>query len=96
MKIKYTIKSIEFYKKHIDDDRMEIEWCTISQNVDCIMNWIKELGLTMLKTHINHRDNEWTFVLEGDKLSHTDFQNRLFKEGAKVYNISYRKTSWFD
>ena len=50
----------------------------------------------MLKTHINHRDNEWTFVLEGDKLSHTDFQNRLFKEGAKVYNISYRKTSWFD
>jgi hypothetical protein len=96
MKIKYTIKSIEFYKKHLDDGKVKIQWCPISQNVDCIMSWIRELGLTMLKTLINHEDNEWTFTLEGAKLSHIDFQNRLFKEGAKVYNISYHKTSWFD
>lgn len=96
MKIKYTIKSIEFYKERLDDGRVKIEWSTISQNVDCIMGWIKQLGLTMLKTHINHGNNEWIFVLEGDKLSHTRFQDRLFKEGAKIYNISYCKASRFD
>lgn len=96
MKIKYTIESIEFYKERLEDDILKVGWCPISQNVDCVMNWIKELGLTMLKTHINHKDNKWIFVLEGDKLSHTDFQNRLFQEGAKIYNISYHKISWFD
>lgn len=96
MKVKYTIKSIEFYKKHLDDGRVKVEWCPISNNVDCIMNWIKELGLTMLKTHINHEDTEWTFALEGCRGAHERFQGRLFKEGAKVYNISYRKTSWLD
>ena len=95
MKVKYTIKSIQFYKKHIDDT-IKVEWCGISQNVDCVMNWIKELELTMLKTHINHNDNEWTFTLEGCHRAHRSFQDRLFKEGAKVYNISYHKTSWFD
>ena len=96
MKVKYSIKSIEFYKEHLDDGRVKIEWSTISQNVDYIMNWMKEFGLTMLKTHINHGNNEWTFVLDGDKLSHTRFQDKLFKEGTKIYNISYHKASRFD
>jgi hypothetical protein len=96
MKVKYTIKSIEFYKEHLNADRIKVEWCSISQNVDCIMSWIKELGLTMLKTHINHRDNEWTFTLEGCREAHELFQERLFAQGAKVYNISYHKTSRFN
>lgn len=96
MKIKYTIKSIEFYKERLDDDRVRVEWCTISQNVDCVMNWIKELGLAMLETHINQEDTGWTFTLEGCRETHELFQDRLFKEGAKVYNISCHKTSWFD
>ena len=96
MKVKYTIKSIEFYKQRLDDDRVKIEWCTISQNVDCIMNWIKGSGLTMLKTYINQDDNKWTFTLKGCRSAHELFQERLFAQGAKVYNISYHKTSWFD
>lgn len=96
MKVQYTIKSIEFYKKRLDVDRVKVEWCTISQNVDCIINWIKELGLTMLKTHINHEDNRWIFTLEGCLEEHKIFQERLFIQGAKMYNISYHKTSWFD
>ena len=96
MKTKYTIKSIEFYKKRLDDGRVKIEWCPISQNVDCVMNWIKELGLTMLKTHINHEDNKWTFTLEGCREAHEIFQERLFMQGAKAYNISRHKVSCFD
>jgi hypothetical protein len=96
MKIKYTVKSIQFYKKRIDDDTIKVEWCKISQNVDCVMSWIKELELTMLKTHIDRDDNEWTFTLEGCRGAHERFQERLFAQGAKVYNISYHKTSWFD
>lgn len=96
MKVKYTIKSIEFYKKRIDDDTIRVEWCPISQNVDCIMSWIKKLELTMLKTYIKCENNNWTFTLKGRCEAHEKFQERLFAQGAKVYNISYHKTSWFD
>ena len=96
MKVKYTIKSIKFYKQRLDDDGVKIEWCTISQNVDCIMNRIKKSGLTMLKTCINQDDSKWTFTLKGCRGALELFQEWLFAQGAKVYNISYHKTSWFD